>query len=272
MTSLPKEQKFEQDDGFFLVRRTALADATEQSSRLLPVAKVVKEESKDTKGPDLTNFKLALASAGGGKLKEIRTRIGYDGTLAVNSTTNGKYLLDSLGVGQAGIGSVVISSPDHTTFSSVFNEFYVHSVKAMFVPDNRYSSNFAGATSAGGSPGFSNTTSVVIAPMQTSSTYTDSASAGALMLGNNQMRIKSLSDSWSVTWSNERKFEKNGDVDSSTSSQSWMVCASAASYGGRFQMWTPYPSAAAAAKYAFLQAVVFGYIYFIADVSYRYRI
>jgi len=246
-----------------LQKACALAKSLKGSSVLrMPGVKFVSLRNGSTKGgmPDLA-ISCVLATGFG---------------ISVN-TAAGKYLQFLNGSTSFKISNVG-SSSEFSSFGSIFDEFFIHSVDFKYKPVNRYSANSTGnavLATAAGAPGFVNTCGASVTCLQHNQpAYSDASSdwiASSVAAG---ARYVDMGTPWIVTWKNNEKFSwdgPQGDQTTVTNTQAWCNLANSAEYGGLIQLATPLASGAAAGIGDLTEGGVFGHVLAHYHVSFRAR-
>jgi hypothetical protein len=129
--------------------------------------------------------------------------------------------------------SVLVSQVDFVSLSSVFNEYFVKSFTAHWMPLGRYQYPLTG----GGTP----ITTVANLPMAIADLQHGQAAYSAMSLMSDNFRVKfhSTGDPFSVSWLNTENESKESVVASLTApTQSWCPVNNASNYQGTLQFLT----------------------------------
>lgn len=207
----------------------------------------------------------------GGRGMQYRTKLHYGGFMDTNSSA-GKYLLQFPGGGTMGTFPVnlIANGGEWSSFNSVFEEFFIHSVTLRFMPNNMNLANFINSTSTN----LQTCMGVLACYQHDQAAPTDGSSTFYQMQNSPQSKVIHTGKPFTITWKNIEKFDKNGTVgDASTAqhSQAWLNMADVAKYGGYIGGALPYATNAAASSTTFLVNVQFGVILCAWDISFRYR-
>lgn len=215
-----------------------------------------------------------LAGKGGkGGLKnlKVKAKLYVGGTLGVSASA-GKYLLVWGSNPYFGVNNVQVAQ-EWNSWDSLFDEFFVLSMKIKYQPNNKYSANNAAGSSAAGSPGYVNTCGVTFAAYQHDQpTAADTSSSYVRMMPASKSTWANLGDRVNFTWRNVEKFHWDSvelPNQASTGGQTWMNVSSVNTYGGYVQAATPYPSGASAGIGVLLEGAVFGF--FMAEFTVAFR-
>jgi len=207
----------------------------------------------------------------GGRGMYYRTKLHYGGFMDTNSAA-GKYLIQFPGGATQGTFPVnlIQNGGEWTSFNSVFEEFFIHSVVLRFMPNNMYLQNYINSTSTN----LQTCMAVLACYQHDQAAPTDGSSTFYQMQNSPQSKVVHTGKPFSITWKNIEKFDKNGTVGDATTaqhSQAWLNMADVAKYGGYIGGALPYPTNAAAGSMQFVANVQFGVILCAWDVSFRYR-
>jgi len=214
------------------------------------------------------NMKGMLGNGRGKRgMAYMRTKL-HLGVLFATSATQPKWLCQIGGVTGFDVNQIQ-NSVEWTSFNTVFEEFFVHSMGLQYEPVNQFTTGMQSGT------GNLEDSGVVIAGYQhnqpaiaeTNHSWTD-------MMNSSQSVYKNTSRPFKFTWKNVEKFAKDGtagDATTSVNTQAWLNIGSVAKLGGFVTAALPFATAAAAAANAYAINTNFGSIIVTWDVSFRYR-
>jgi len=161
------------------------------------------------------------------------TQLGYYTTASTSSAgvVNNTVVCSSLS-----------STSEWTSLSSLFDEFFIHSMELRATPINAFDAVGYFAGGAGTVPGPSNTTNynianaglLLVSLFGAPSSYT-SASA---MLSNPNFKLVRSGRAWKYYWRNNVKFDPHGVTMTPLTSvgwQGWCLCSEVSNYGGVVQ-------------------------------------
>jgi hypothetical protein len=171
--------------------------------------------------------------------RPYRARLAY---VAIQATSTAGLLPSNLASYQV---STINNATDWSTFTSLFDEFYVHSMRYTFIPFNKGGYGVEQTTQP--SQGTFATTAaisyvmacglVVVAGFGATAAY--STSAG--MCDNPNRKLVNSGDKWSYIWRNNVKFDPRGVSLGPLTNlgwQGWCLVADYANYGGFLQFRT----------------------------------
>jgi hypothetical protein len=150
--------------------------------------------------------------------------------------------------------SSVLSSPEFSAFSGIFQEFFIRDFSATFVPASRYQYPTTGTSAIS----VANRALGVVSLYHASPAYT---SVGALV-NNRTHQFLSTADPWSHKWTNNE--DPYAGVASSTANQAWELTSTGV-YAGQIQFLSN------SAPPALPVSTVIGDIRVVYDVLFRAR-
>lgn len=200
-----------------------------------------------------------------------RQRMFLQANIFINSTAGKYILMNSYNSStQFGINSVS-GTTEWGSFNSLFDEFFVHSVKFYYEPVN----SKGGALVDGSTINNMQNCMLVYASYQhNQGSPVDSSTACQLFATASQRKITNTGSPHKFMWKNIDKFDPNGplgDQSTSSSTQTWCNASFANKYGGDVYVATPFPSGAAAGIGTWLENIIIGTWIVEFDVSWRYR-
>jgi len=276
------------EDEYILVSRASLAARTESKVEVkgATVPKTSSDESKILAERKIESkaslFRMpryqAFLKGGTGRQKDGKsvhfrsTITGATQLSVLNSAA--KYLLATVGgTVNLTVANCLSLTSEISSWITLFDEIFCHGVSIHFEPRNQFSSNSSSSTNAAGSPGDLNTLGVVVAAVQHNQTaYSDASTAVAAMLASETMKIANLAKGWTFRWRNIEKYDPDGPViNTSGVSQSWINTTQTANYGGLVQFATTAASGASVGLGTLLENGIFGDLYYVCDISLRFR-
>jgi len=220
--------------------------------------------------PNLRGVSITPLMGKGKKARGMyfRTQLHYGGTVASNSSA-GKYI-QFIGGATTFAPNTVSSAGEWTSFNSVFEEFFIHSMKIQYQPNNQFLQGYVNGTSTN----VQTSLAVISAYQHDQPTPSDAAQAYYQFMNASQTKVWNTGRPMSFTWRNIEKFDKNGpvgDATTATHTQTWMNMGDVAKYGGYIIFATVYPTSASPSAGAYGQSVTWGDFVASYDISFRYR-
>jgi hypothetical protein len=215
-----------------------------------------------------------VVGARSGDSVHFRTKLGYVSTLIIPNAI-GKYALQVASTYSPGNSTFIAALAEWSSFSAIFDEFFVHAVEYHYVPNNSSSSNSTAGSTATGAPGDLNTFAVgFYAGQHRQAPYSDGAQLMGSMASSESFQLFDSAQPKVLHWRNIEKYVAGGplgDASTSTSTQSWLNMSQYSSLGGFTQWATAYPSGAAAGLGTTYETGTLGTIVVRMDITFRFR-
>jgi hypothetical protein len=198
-----------------------------------------------------------------------RTRTNYGGSIQTNSSAAGKFQVQFAGAPTLA-NTLISSSSEWTSFNVIFEEFFIHSMKLHYIPNNQFLAGYLDATSTHWNSGMFS----LAGYQHDQPTPTDGLSNFYLFQNAGQHKLANTGLRFVFLWRNVEKFAKDGpagDATTAANTQSWLNFANVSNVGGYIVGCLPVATNAAAGPSTVAVNGLLGYFTVEWDVSFRYR-